>query len=478
MDEINCDAMREEGSVDELLAELSEAPESPVPLLSLGGGHFEQSSKPSTVIGRVPILGHRRLVGEGASGKVLPVTDTLDGQKYVLKVVPIKDAEKSGSVVAEAQVHARLHHENIVRYVFSWMENGSLSLMLEDCGMELWERLPTNVSKDGHMRSLWAKQISSAVAHIHECGIVHRDLNPYNVFVSRTTGNAKVGDFGLSAICEPGSQLKGMETPGACALDVSALGSLYSAPDLGSEEGYDFKVDVFSLGMLLFAIFDDADSHDSLISHVEALRYSARGELPPSLLSMNPESLQRIILECTAMDPSGRPTSQSIMFRICTLGERSAPSTPLVINRANTIETSLDQRREAGPFGSRPGSKLNNRTPTPLSPSSQPHRASSPSRLEPLPPRNKSVTANCLDLDDGTTPHGQTASESGVSSSKKAKEIPGKSLKPACDEAQQQKGAGNARKSAEMKSSGDLSEAPIVESQQNSSFCSRTCSMM
>lgn len=82
----------------------------------------------------------------------------------------------------------------------------------------------------------------SAVGFLQARRIVHRDLSPWNVFINgsstltSTLRQAKIGDFGLAVrIPVERAELCGWYTTGVEPLDDSAIGSLYSAPELGSE---------------------------------------------------------------------------------------------------------------------------------------------------------------------------------------------------------------------------------------------------
>merc|ERR1712054_127824 len=111
-------------------------------------------------------------------------------------------------------------------------------------------------------------------------------------------------------------KLTGLETEGAAPLDASALGSMYSAPELGKT--YGVSADVFSLGMLLFAIWStlDVNDEDALVWRVEKLKDSvANGTAMPdkllekaSSLSFGPE-LRTIIMSMVAAEPASRPSS-------------------------------------------------------------------------------------------------------------------------------------------------------------------------
>ena len=237
-------------------------------------GHLRRELMVATLLAELPCT---EKLGEGTSGAVYGLTDSLDGKAYAVKVVALSETP-TAQQTAECRLHASLPaHEALVRYYFAWTTSDKLHILLERVDKELWDVLEGDQDTNLLERSRWATALLSAVACLHSHGIAHRDISPWNCFVaapqtppeSECRGQnpskcrpLKLGDFGLAVRVPPtGSPaghggLFGWETDGFAPLDESAIGSFYSAPELGAEGGYDGKeVDVFSCGMTLFAIF-------------------------------------------------------------------------------------------------------------------------------------------------------------------------------------------------------------------------------
>lgn len=88
-------------------------------------------------------------------------------------------------------------------------------------------------------------QLLTTVAYLHKCGIIHRDLKPENILLTDRTmdANIKITDFGLSCIC-------GMDE-----LVTQPCGTLaYVAPEVLTLKGYNHKVDVWSVGVIMFLL--------------------------------------------------------------------------------------------------------------------------------------------------------------------------------------------------------------------------------
>ncbi|XP_048249248.1 eukaryotic translation initiation factor 2-alpha kinase 3-like [Haliotis rufescens] len=96
-------------------------------------------------------------------------------------------------------------------------------------------------------------QIVSAVEYVHECGLMHRDLKPSNIFFS-VDGTIKIGDFGLVTELVEAHDIVG-EAGDAYAKHTAEVGTqLYMSPEQIARRQYDHKVDIFSLGMILFEL--------------------------------------------------------------------------------------------------------------------------------------------------------------------------------------------------------------------------------
>ncbi|KAL2082656.1 hypothetical protein ACEWY4_022474 [Coilia grayii] len=178
------------------------------------------------------------------------------------------------------------------------------------------------------------KQLSSAIAFLHRLGIVHRDLKPDNVLVqlSKSGPIIKVADFGLSKMTERLSE--GDQTRPAFS---STCGSdFYMAPEVWAGRNYTAQADIFSLGVLFWAVLEritfleDGCTHEQLGAYYvrgrwltplgEALCQNPglqlvipmRGRRAPPLPPPPAPALCDLLLHMLASDPDARPCAQEL----------------------------------------------------------------------------------------------------------------------------------------------------------------------
>lgn len=149
----------------------------------------------------------------------------------------------------EAHIGAKLSHRSIVR-IFDLVEDGdgSLLLVMELLRGETLERyLKTHGPLPTKDAMAIAIRVLSALAHAHDCGVVHRDVTPSNIFLAIDPDGhviPKLVDFGIARL--PGS--------GVRTLDGRALGTpRYMAPEQIRAQGeIDGRSDLFSVGVIIY----------------------------------------------------------------------------------------------------------------------------------------------------------------------------------------------------------------------------------
>ncbi|MDX1437770.1 MAG: AAA family ATPase, partial [Anaerolineales bacterium] len=222
----------------------------------------------------------------------------------------------------EARAAARLNHPNVVSiFDAGEAETGAPSEMIPSVVMELvdgpslFEQKPDSLDQIVRI----ARQISAALDHAHNHGIIHRDIKPENVLVQHD-GIAKLTDFGLARSIS--SRLSG---EGEIAGTV-----FYMAPELALGTAYDGRADLYSLGVLLYELSVGelpfvADDPLAVIS-----QHLHSPVVPPR--ARNPEisiPLENLILDLLAKQPEDRPDSAAdVVARIDQL-DRPGPETAL-----------------------------------------------------------------------------------------------------------------------------------------------------
>ncbi|WFD34795.1 non-specific serine/threonine protein kinase [Malassezia cuniculi] len=154
----------------------------------------------------------------------------------------------------EVQIHSILKHENVLAFLGSVEYAGStqgthvpgLYILLElGAGGDLFDKIAPDVGVDEDLAHFYLVQLIAGLVYIHGQGVAHRDIKPENMLLD-AQGNLKIADFGLCSVYK----YKGRERTlhGMC-------GSLpYIAPEMNGTPYHGEPVDIWSAGVVLFAL--------------------------------------------------------------------------------------------------------------------------------------------------------------------------------------------------------------------------------
>ena len=253
--------------------------------------------KTGTILGdRYEIL---EKIGTGGMAEVFKAKDHKLNRYVAVKVLKEEFRDNDGFVKKfkeEAQAAAGLAHPNIVNVYDVGDENGIYYIV-----MELVEgiTLKNYIERKGRLTikeaTSIAIQVSAGLEVAHNNHIVHRDIKPQNIIISRE-GKVKVTDFGIA------------KATTSQTTTSSAMGSVHYASPEQARGGYvDHRSDIYSLGIVMYEMVTGRVPFDGETAVTVAVKHLQEQMVPPSKYCPEiPYSLEQIIKKCTEKSPDRR----------------------------------------------------------------------------------------------------------------------------------------------------------------------------
>jgi serine/threonine-protein kinase len=243
----------------------------------------------------------QRELAQGGMAEVYLAHDRLLDRPVALKALFPEYAREPSFVERfrrEAQAAANLNDPNIVG-IYDWgQEAGTYFIVMEYVeGRSLRDLIRNEGPLDANQAAEIGAEIASALAFAHRAGVVHRDVKPGNVLLTRA-GNVKVTDFGIARA----GAGDGLTQTG------SVMGTAtYFSPEQAQGLAVDGRSDVYSLGVVLYEMVTGVVpfTGDSPV----AVAYKHVREEPMAPSQRNPDvpaDLEQVILTALAKDPDDR----------------------------------------------------------------------------------------------------------------------------------------------------------------------------
>jgi hypothetical protein len=283
-------------------------------------------------------------LGAGGMGEVYRARDTRLDRTVALKVLPSEVQQARGRRVErlrhEARAIARITHPNIctlhdvgeddavVFLVMEYVDGVTLARRLEDGPLPLRLALRTAIG------------IADALDHAHRHGVVHRDLKPGNIMLTRD--GVKLLDFGLAKLTERDDLVPGDPT---LTLPVSEVGTIvgtvpYMAPEQIEGREVHARTDIFAFGAVLYEMVCGrrpfaGDSRTSLLAAIVAAEPPPPASIQPGI----PAALDRLIRRCLAKDPDDRwQTARDLAAELRWIAESdTTTSAPVVAPKRRAV---------------------------------------------------------------------------------------------------------------------------------------------
>ena len=250
----------------------------------------------------------QKTLGQGSYGKVVKVKNKKNGLIYAMKKIKLNytNDEEIQASLNEVRLLYSLNHPNIISYKEAFYDkpSNSLNIVIEYAGDgDLSQKIKMN--KKYHKRIDentiwdWVIQLIIGIYYLHSSNCIHRDLKSANIFLKKN-GRIKIGDLGVSKFLKKEFAETFTGTP------------LYIAPEMLNDLPYDYKVDIWSLGCIIYELcaletpFNGRNMNE-LFKNIKAGRY-----IPiPNKYS---NDLKKIIALMLQTNPNKRISSIELLY--------------------------------------------------------------------------------------------------------------------------------------------------------------------
>jgi len=199
------------------------------------------------------------LLGRGANGELWKATDKEAKRDVAIKVLKNPREDEKRRLLQEAQNWGKLEHENVLRLydvqsakgilIMECADGGSLEHMLRQAALRSNSMSPAPPCSLDEAARIF-RDILRGLAFAHEKEILHRDLKPGNILLSRY-GTAKISDFGMARDESDGAR------PGSPGTNHTSRSGTpeYMSPEQARGEDIDRQSDIFSAGIIAYQLF-------------------------------------------------------------------------------------------------------------------------------------------------------------------------------------------------------------------------------
>jgi serine/threonine protein kinase len=278
-------------------------------------------------------------IGAGGMGEVYKARDSRLGRIVAIKVIPehlssqphARERFEREARAISSLSHPHIcplfdvgHHEGIDYLVMEYLEGETLAHKLKKGPLPLEQVLR------------YAIEIADALDHAHRHGVIHRDLKPGNIMLTKSA--AKVLDFGLAKV-RAAEAPAGLTQPMNMLTEAGAiLGTLqYMAPEQLEAKDADARTDIFAFGAVLYEMATGKKAFEgrSRASLIAAILEHEPTQIS-SLMPTSPAALDWVVRRCLGKDPEDRvQTARDLKSELQWLAKQApAPLTPSAASKS------------------------------------------------------------------------------------------------------------------------------------------------
>ena len=261
-----------------------------------------------------------RCIGKGGFGEVWKVNHKKTGDVYVIKVLD-KDSLKSQKLISqlnlEIQIMYKAHHPHLMQLINHYEDDDNFFMVMPYASRgQLYTLLRKNTRFDQRTTAQFLRETISAVKYLHDHNVIHRDIKPENILLDQNY-RVKLSDFGWANFCQ-----KNETRTTFCGTPE------YLSPEMVKKLPHDYRVDIWSLGVLLFECLAGyppftGKTEEDLFKNIRQLKIHWPIDFPP--LAKN------LVMKILKLNPKERPALDDILKH--SWFNHNPPIKPALINK-------------------------------------------------------------------------------------------------------------------------------------------------
>lgn len=230
----------------------------------------------------------------------------------------------------EIGILVKMHHPNIIQILGITIDPFQIILeYFPHRDLTYVQKTRTLKLSSFSTKMRWTVDLLLALIYLHERkpqSVIHRDLKPSNLLIA-PDGTLKITDFGLSKLWSGLYYRMNLSDHSLHEIDKSLkeddtytydIGTYwYMSPELRNRIPYDYKMDIWSLGLILYEIWEERRIFQILESPIHLITYNEDRLRLLRFSYKTPSIIKLVIEKCLSLEPDSRPEVRNILAQVC-----------------------------------------------------------------------------------------------------------------------------------------------------------------